>query len=230
MYNKILNFFESTFCVENIFLREHYKFWFIGWFVNIVEYIIIIKVLEWQGTQYSFIMLLIISFLILLPFVVELCVKEYKIFKKVIGFSGECKLDWLNIFSNEATYSMYLDAKIKGMKQYLIKEGMYTETKIEKLINIAYKELNEKYPEKNILEKFLSNFGPYISIVITAYLANNAITNLDNIVTITCVFIVCGFFIYFIYDGIKNMRFTTVDKRKNLLDFIEVLENIRLEL
>lgn len=230
MYNKIISYFETTFCIENICMRKHYKFWFVGWGVIIISYFLIVNILEWCKCEYTFFNLLLISFLLMFPFMVEYSIREYQIFKEKVNITKDCRVDWLAVIFKENVYSLYLDMKIRGMKEYLKNEKMYTRQKIEDLINIACKELEEKYPRKNWIEKFFEWIVPIITGVLSIYFTNNNIKNFNNIVVITFIFIIGAIVIYYLCNKIKNLNITPIDKRKNLLDFIEVLENLKFEL
>lgn len=75
----------------------------------------------------------------------------------------------------------------------------------------------------------MNNIYPFLILILTTYFTNNNIKDLENIILYVFVLIIIAFFFYFICNFYINIKVTPVNKRENLLQFIEVLENLKLE-
>ncbi len=229
MYNKVLNYFERTYCIENIYFRKHWKLWMFGWLIVFSLCVIIEKTFEVLGHQYSTTRTVAINAFLVIPFLIVNMVKMYQTLKEAYGIKGKGKIDFLTIITKEATDSFVTNVQIEGMKKYLTELGIYSRQTIEDIIGIAQKEVSEKYPKRDLIEQFFSKIIPLLLVVLTIFLTNNNVKDLNSIVSITIVGIVSALCMYYFFYGIRNINISPVNKRNNLLDFIEVMENLKIE-
>lgn len=230
MYNKVLNYFERTYCVENIYFRKNWKLWIFGWIIVFSLCIAIENLIELFGFSYSFLRTIIIDFVLMIPFLILNIANIYKTLKEIYEIKEKGRIDFLSLLTRETVDSYIFNKQLDGMKQYLKELNVLNRQSIEDIVSIAQKEVKEKYPKKDWLEQFFSKITPIIIFILTIFFTNNNIKDFNNIVSITIAGIVSAFVIYYFFSGFRNINITPVSKRNNLLDFIEIMENLKIEI
>jgi hypothetical protein len=130
----------------------------------------------------------------------------------------------------EETSNAYADIAVDEMDKYL--SDIFKTKSIETLnivITNLNEEINEKYPQKNWMEKYISVILPIIIPFVAIYLTNNNIKKMTEILYSTGVTIMMTIITFYFIWKIKNISITPVDKRKNLLYLKSVLINIKMK-
>ena len=222
MYNKLLNYFENECCVANIYFKKYYYKWYLAVVVALSVTIIIMNVFD--GNLET-----IISIISLLPIII-IFLKHYTkiISEKMLDELDykKLKLDWKSIFIKEKFNPLYFEFQCKKIKKYCKKNKI----KKEELLNIQKyvdEDLKDKYPKKQISKVFFNIIIPSVISIVTVYLTNNEIKDINVIVLNVFCYILFGWFMcYFIYS-VRNVKYLFINPRRNLLELKDVLRNIK---
>ncbi len=232
MYEKIVNYFETNLCLENIYFRKKFWTWIIGIIVTlilelVINYSIISFVVNlWIRT----IIILLIDFVItVLFFIIAYFIPTNKIYKNKV--KEKKIIDPIGLIIKEEHLSAYREIEIKEMESFLKKECKIKNVDtIDIVINLINEELKDKYEKKNFFEKYFNNTVlPLIILILTVYFTNTNQQQLSKIISTTLVsiitIIVSGNFVY----KMKNINITPVSKRENLLELKRVLIDIKIK-
>lgn len=233
MYEKIVSYFESNLCIENIYFRRNYILWIVGIIIALLVELVVNYILSnlivnvWLRT----IIILLLDFLITiicLTFVYVLPI--YKIYKEKV--KGKTKLDLVGILMREERLSVYRDIEIKEMNIFLkSKCKIKNKDSINVIINMINEEIENKYTEKNFIDKYFNNtILPILILILTIYFTNTNEQNLANILTTTIISIGSIAFTGNIITKLKNINITPVRKKENLLELKRVLMDIRIKM
>ena len=127
MYEKIVSYFESQLCVENIYFRRNYILWIVGIVITFILELIVNNIISnlisniWVRTG---IILFIDFFMTFLFFVFAYVLPINKIYKEKI--KEEIKLDILGLLMREERLSVYRATEIKEMTVFLRKNVKLT--------------------------------------------------------------------------------------------------------
>lgn len=232
MYEKIVNYFETNLCLENIYFRKKFWTWMIGIIVTLtlelaINYCIISVVVN---LWIRMIIILLIDFVITLLFFIIACfVPINKIYKNKVR--EKTIIDPIGLIIKEERLSVYREIEIKEMESFLKKEcKIKNGDTIDIVINLINEELKDKYEKKNFFGKYFNNtILPLIILVLTVYFTNTNQQQLSEIISTTLVsiitIIVSGNFVY----KMKNINITPVSKRENLLELKRVLIDIKIK-
>ena len=159
MYEKIVNYFESNLCIENIYFREKYKVW-IGWIMVVVLLEIIINNVINNIVDIvclRIIIMSVVSFSMTAIILVFIYVKPIvEIYKKKI--KSPTKIDWIALLMREEILSAYREVEIEEMEKYLVNicEIQNTES-LDIIIDMINEEIKDKYTKENFIEKYFGN-------------------------------------------------------------------------
>lgn len=233
MYEKIVSYFESNLCVNNIYFRRKYKLWIVGivtiFLLELIVNIIITNLIDNIWTRIGII--LFIDFLIAIVFLVFVYVLPLnKIYKEKI--KGETKLYIIGLLMREERLSAYRKTEIEKMEVFLKKKCKINNIEsINTIIDMVNEEIEEKYTEKNFVEKYFNNtILPILILILTIYFTNTNEQNLVNIVTTTTIFILSIIFTGNLIIKLKNINITPVSKKENLLELKRVLMDIKIKM
>jgi len=232
MYEKIVNYFETNLCLENMYFRK--KFW--TWMIGIVVTLIVELLINYCITSFVVnlwtrtIIILVIDFIItLFFFIIAYFVPINKIYKNKV--KEKTIIDPIGLIIKEDRLSVYREIEINEMESFLKKECKIKNVDtIDIVINLINEELKDKYEKKNFFEKYFNNtILPFIILVLTVYFTNTNQQHLSEIIATTLVsiitIIVSGNFVY----KMKNINITPVSKRENLLELKRVLIDIKIK-
>lgn len=231
MYEKIVNYFESNLCVENIYFRRKYILWMVGILATLLIELIINYIVSnfisniWIRT----IVILSIDFLITLVFLIlAYALPINKIYKEKI--KGKMKLDLVGLLMKEERLSAYREIEIEEMEVFLKKKCKINNIEsIKTIIDIISEEIKDKYTKKNFIEKYFNNtILPILILILTIYFTNTNEQSLANILTTTIISIVSIVFTGNFITKLKNINITPVRKKENLLELKRVLMDIKI--
>lgn len=181
MYEKVVSYFESNLCIENIYFRRKHKLWTIGIVIVglmelIINYIITKSItILWIRTA----IILVIDFFItglFLIFAYFLPIK--KIYKDKV--QGKTKLDVVGFLMKEERLSAYREIEIETMDDFLRKKCKIRNIgSIDTVIDMINEEIKDKYSNKNFIEKYFNNtILPILILILTMYFTNTKEENL----------------------------------------------------
>lgn len=233
MYEKVVSYFESNLCIENIYFRRKHKLWTIGIVIVglmelIINYIITKSItILWIRTA----IILVIDFFItglFLIFAYFLPIK--KIYKDKVR--GKIKLDVVGFLMKEERLSAYREIEIEAMDNFLRKKCKIRNIgSIDTVIDMINEEIKDKYSKKNFIEKYFNNtILPILILVLTMYFTNTKEENLLNIVEITVISIISILITGKFIMKIKNINITPVNKKENLLELKRILMDIKIKM
>ena len=233
MYEKVVSYFESNLCIENIYFRRKHKLWTIGIVIVglmelIINYIITKSItILWIRTA----IILVIDFFItglFLIFAYFLPIK--KIYKDKVR--GKTKLDVVGFLMEEERLSAYREIEIEAMDNFLRKKCKIRNIgSIDTVIDMINEEIKDKYSKKNFIEKYFNNtILPILILVLTMYFTNTKEENLLNIVEITVISIISILITGKFIMKIKNINITPVNKKENLLELKRILMDIKIKM
>lgn len=233
MYEKVVSYFESNLCIENIYFRRKHKLWTIGIVIVglmelIINYIITKSItILWIRTA----IILVIDFFItglFLIFAYFLPIK--KIYKDKVR--GKTKLDVVGFLMKEERLSAYREIEIEAMDNFLRKKCKIRNIgSIDTVIDMINEEIKDKYSKKNFIEKYFNNtILPILILVLTMYFTNTKEENLLNIVEITVISIISILITGKFIMKIKNINITPVNKKENLLELKRILMDIKIKM
>lgn len=233
MYEKIVNYFESNLCVENIYFRRKYILWMVGILATLLIELIINYIVSnfisniWIRT----IVILSIDFLITLVFLIlAYALPINKIYKEKI--KGKMKLDLVGLLMKEERLSAYREIEIEEMEVFLKKKCKINNIEsIKTIIDMINEEIKDKYTKKNFIEKYFNNtILPILILILTIYFTNTNEQSLANILTTTIISIVSIVFTGNFITKLKNINITPVRKKENLLELKRVLMDIKIKM
>lgn len=231
MYEKIVNYFESNLCVENIYFRRKYILWMVGILATLLIELIINYIVSnfisniWIRT----IVILSIDFLITLVFLIlAYALPINKIYKEKI--KGKMKLDLVGLLMKEERLSAYREIEIEEMEVFLKEKCKINNIEsIKTIIDMISEEIKDKYTKKNFIEKYFNNtILPILILILTIYFTNTNEQSLANILTTTIISIVSIVFTGNFITKLKNINITPVRKKENLLELKRVLMDIKI--
>lgn len=233
MYEKVVSYFESNLCIENIYFRRKHKLWTIGIVIVglmelIINYIITKSItILWIRTA----IILVIDFFItglFLIFAYFLPIK--KIYKDKVR--GKTKLDVVGFLMKEERLGAYREIEIEAMDNFLRKKCKIRNIgSIDTVIDMINEEIKDKYSKKNFIEKYFNNtILPTLILVLTMYFTNTKEENLLNIVEITVISIISILITGKFIMKIKNINITPVNKKENLLELKRILMDIKIKM
>ena len=232
MDEKIVSYFESQLCIENIYFRRNYILWIIGIVVTLLLELIINYVLT-NLISHVFLrvgLILVIDFLITVVFLIfAYAFPMNKIYKEKI--KGDTKFDILGLLMREERLSAYREIEIKEMDNFLKKKCKIENIEsIDTIINMINEEIMDKYTKKSFIEKYFNNTVlPILILILTVYFTNTNEQNLANILTATIISITSIIFTGNLITKIKNINITPVRKKENLLELKRVLMDIKIK-
>lgn len=232
MYEKIVSYFESNLCIENIYFRRNYILWIVGIISTVLLELIVNYIVSnlTINVCVRVCIILLIDFLITLTFfILAYGLPMYKIYKEKI--KGKTKLDLIGLIMREERLSAYRDIEIEKMDNFL-REKCRIKNKegINDIIDMINEEIEDKYTKKNFMEKYFNNtILPIIILILTIYFTNTNEQNLANILTTTFISIVSIIFTGNFITKIKNINITPVRKKENLLELKRVLMDIKIK-
>ena len=221
MYEKIVNFFESNLCIENIYFRKKYKLWIFSIIAIVLLELMCNFILTkiFNNIWISIILilfsdLLITSIILFFAYVLPI----NKIYK--YKFNENTKLDLVGLLMKEERLSLYREKEIKEMQFFLKKKcKMNNIESINTIIDMINEEIKEKYVKKNFVEKYFNNtILPIIILILTIYFTNTNEQNLANILMLTIISIIPIILTGNFLNKFKNINITPVNKKENLLE------------
>ena len=166
MYKKIVNYFESNLCVENIYFRKKCILWIFGIIVTLLLELTINCIIS------NFIanIWLKIGVILLIDFPITLCffILVYvlpinKIYKAKI--KEKTKLDLVGLLMKEERLSAYREIEIEEMEEFIKKKCKINKIEsIDTIIDMINEEIKDKYTKKNFREKYFNNDNYIYSI------------------------------------------------------------------
>lgn len=232
MYEKIVNYFESNLCIENIYFREKYKVW-IGWIMVVVLLEIIINNVINNIVDIvclRIIIMSVVSFSMTAINLVFIYVKPIvEIYKKKI--KSPTKIDWIALLMREEILSAYREVEIEEMEKYLVNicEIQNTES-LDIIIDMINEEIKDKYTKENFIEKYFGNIIlPILIFVLTIYFTNINEKNLGKILVITIISIISSLFAGYCITAIRKINVTPNSKKENLLELKRVLMDLKIK-
>lgn len=233
MYEKIVSYFESNLCVENIYFRRNYILWIVGIITTfLLELIVNHIVTNLIGNVWTRIgLILFIDFLMTIVFLVLAYVLPLnKIYREKI--KGKTKLDIIGLLMREERLSAYRATEIEEMEVFFKKKCKINNIEsINTIIDMINEEIKDKYTKKNFVEKYFNNtILPILILVLTIYFTNTNEQNLANILTTTIISILSIIFTGNLITKLKNINITPVRKKENLLELKRVLMDIKIKM
>lgn len=232
MYEKILNYFETNLCMENIFFRKNYKKWIIGLALTLLfelasNYVLSILISNiWVRSA----IIILFDFIITILFLVFIYVIPLeRIYKKRVN--TKTKIDTIGLLMKEESLSAYREIEIKQMEKFLKNECNIKKVEcLNSIIEMLNEEINEYYKGKNFIEKYFNNIIlPIIILILTVYFTNNNIQHLTEIVAKTIVSIASILFVIYFIRRLKNINITPVNKEDNLIELKRILNDIKVK-
>ena len=216
MYEKIVSYFESNLCIENMYFRRNYILWIVGMIVALlleltVNYILTNLI---SNVFLRVVVILLIDFLITVVFLIfEYALPMKKIYKEKI--KENTKIDIIGLLMKEERLSAYREIEIKEMDTFLRKKCKIKNVEsINTIINIIDEEMKYKYNQKKFIEKYFNNtILPILILILTVYFTNTNEQNLTNILTTTIISITSIIITGNIITKIKNINLTPVRKK-----------------
>ena len=118
MYEKILNYFETNLCMENIYFRKNYKKWIIGLVLTLLfelasNYALSILI---SNIWVRSVIIILFDFIITILFLVFIYIIPLKkIYRKQVN--TETKIDRIGLLMKEESLSAYREIEIKQMEK-----------------------------------------------------------------------------------------------------------------
>ena len=231
MYEKIVNYFEEKMCINNIYFREKHTLWILGIIITIIAEIVfnyLIMALNkdlWSRTLFILLIDIILTFIGLIIIYIIPIIKIYK--KKI-----KCKttFDIIGLLMNQETLSAYQEIQIDDFEKFLKQNCKIKKVEtIDILIETLDQEIQDKYSKKNLFEYFNNSILQLLILILTVYFTNNNEQQLSKIIIIS----ILSFFTISISGNfilkLKNINFTPVNKKENLIDLKKVLINIKIK-
>lgn len=233
MYEKIVSYFESNLCVENIYFRRNYILWIFGIITTfLLELIVNHIITNLIGNVWTRIgIILFIDFLMTIVFwILSYVLPLNKIYREKI--IGKTKLDIIGLLMREERLSVYRATEIEEMEVFLKKKCKINNIEsINTIIDMINEEIKDKYTKKNFVEKYFNNtILPILILVLTIYFTNTNEQNLANILTTTIISILSIIFTGNLITKLKNINITPVRKKENLLELKRVLMDIKIKM
>lgn len=232
MYEEIVNYFETNLCVENIYFRKYYKMWIFGIIGTLILEFIINYILSilienlWARSG----LILIVDFIItIITMILIYVLPLIKIYRKKV--SCQTKIDWIGSLMKEESLSAYREIEIKNMEQFLKNKCNIKKVEsINVIIETINQEIEQKYKNKNFIEKYFNNtILPLIILILTVYFTNNNEQQLTEIVAKTINSIASILFVMYFIQKIRKINVTPVDKVENLIELKRVLNDIKIK-
>ena len=232
MYEKIINYFETNLCMENIYFRKNYKKWIIGLISTLVFELVSNYVLSnlisniWERS----IIILLFDFIFTILFLVFIYVIPLKkIYKEHV--ITKTKIDRIGLLMKEECLSVYREIEINQMEKFLKNKCNIKKVEcINGIIEMLNEEINENYKGKNFIEKNFNNtILPIIILILTVYFTNNNMQQLTEIVAKTIVSIASILFVIYFIQRIRNINITPVNKKDNLIELKRILNDIKIK-
>lgn len=199
MYEKIVNYFEEKMCIDNIYFRERHALWIVGVMVTFIVEILINFIIM------AFNMDLWSKTLIIL--IIDSLITAISLLTIYI-------IPIMKIYKKKIKCKTYFDIIGLLMKQEPLS---------------AYQEIQNKYSKKNIFENFNNSIFQILILILTVYFTNNNEQQLSKIIIITVLsFLTISISGSFILK-LKNINFTPVNKKQNLIDLKKVLIDIKIK-
>ena len=233
MYEKIVSYFESNLCIENIYFRRNYILWIVGMVVVVlleltVNYILtnLISNMFLKVGLVLLIDLLIPVVFLILGYVLPM----KKIYKEKIK-ENNIKTDIIGLLMKEERLSAYREIEIKEMDTFLRKKCKIKNVEsINTIINVIDEEIKYKYNQKKFIEKYFNNtILPILILILTVYFTNTNEQNLTSILTTTIMSITSIIITGNIITKIKNINLTPVRKKENLFELKRILTDLKIE-
>lgn len=221
MYNELLCFFENKCCISNIFMKKHWLAWYLTIFMIVLVFLIF-------SNSYNFFWKIIFPFLTSLLIFSSLLITFYKLFVKEI--TNELKIDKIEIdfkslLTREKFIPVYYEFQLKKVKDYCENKKI-TKSEFNNLLSFIDDDLKYKYTQFRIKEYFISIIIPSMISIMTVYLTNNEIKNIDTIIEISFLFAFITIVITLTFYSFFQIRYLVVNPRRNLLELKNVLRNI----
>lgn len=221
MYNKLLNYFENECCAANMYFRKYYYNWYIT--IGLSLGITMLTTNLFDGN-----IGVIISIVALLP-ILTIFLRHYtKIVSKKMIDELDCEkveFNWKSILTKEKFNPLYFEFQCKKIQKYCKKNNIKKEEILE-IQKYVDEDLNDKYPKTKIFQGFLNVVVPSVISIVTVYLTNNEIKDINTIVSNVLGYILIGWVLcYFIYS-VRTAKYLFVNPRRNLLELKDVLRNI----
>lgn len=232
MYEKIVNYFETNLCIENIYFRKHYKSWISGIvIVTMLEIIInyIISLIINNIWTRIFTILTIDFFITIIFLLLIYIIPMIKIYTKKVN--QKTSFDPIGMLMGEEILSAYREIEIQNMENFLRKNCKIKNVEsISIILKLIDEEIQYKYEKKSFIDKYLNSIVlPLLILVLTVYFTNNNERQLSEIISKTIISIVTvvisGNFVF----KIKNINITPVNKKQNLLELKRVLIDIMIK-
>lgn len=232
MYEKIVNYFEENFCIENIYFRKYYKMWIFGIIGTLIlEFIInyILSILIENLWTRSGLILMIDFIITIITMILIYVLPLIKIYRKKVNC--QTKIDWIGSLMKEESLSAYREIEIKNMEQFLKNKCNIKKVEsINMIIETINQEIEQKYKNKNFIEKYFNNtILPLIILILTVYFTNNNEQQLTEIVAKTITSIASSLFVMYFIQKIRKINVTPVDKVENLIELKRVLNDIKIK-
>ena len=232
MYEKIINYFETSLCIENIYFRKNYKKWIIGLISTLVfdlvsNYVLSILISNiWERS----IIILLFDFIFTILFLVFIyAIPLKKIYKEQVN--TKTKIDRIGLLMREEYLSAYREIEINQMEKFLKNKCNIKKVEcINGIIEMLNEEIKEHYKGKNFIEKYFNNtILPIIILILTVYFTNNNMQQLTEIVAKTIVSIASILFVIYFIQRIRNINITPVKKKDNLIELKRILNDIKIK-
>ncbi len=231
MYEKIVNYFEEKMCINNIYFREKYWRWILGIVFTIIAEIIfnyLVMALNEDLWSRTLIILIIDIIINTISLAVIYIIPIMKIYKKRI----KCKtyFDIIGLLMNQEKLSAYQEVQIDDFEKFLKSNCKIKKIEtIDILIETVDQEIQNMYSKKNFFEYFNNSILQLLILVLTVYFTNNNEQQLSKIIIITVLsFLVISISGNFILK-LKNINYTPVNKKENLIDLKKVLIDIKIK-
>ena len=233
MYEKIVSYFESQLCIENIYFRRNYILWIVGIITTFLLELIVNNIITnlicnvWARTG----IILFIDFFMTIVFLLFAYVLPLnKIYKEKI--KGKTKLDIIGLLMREERLSAYREIEIEEMEAFFKKKCKINNIEsIKTIIDMINEEIKDKYTKKNFIEKYFNNtILPILILILTIYFTNTNEQSLANILATTIVSVVSIVFTGIFITKIKNINITPIRKKENLLELKRVLIDIKIKM
>lgn len=232
MYEKIVNYFETNLCIENIYFRKNYKSWIIGIISVLILEITINYLISalinniWTRT----ISILIINIIITIVFFILIyALPIVKIYRHKV--KTKVKMDLIGVFMKEEVLSAYREVEITEMEMFLKKECKIKNVEsINMIINLINEDIKDKYEKKSFMDKYFNNIIlPIAILILTVYFTNNNHQRLLEIILTTIMWMLIFIFVGNIIFKMRNITIIPVNKRENLLELKRVLIDIQIK-
>lgn len=231
MYEKIVGYFESNWCIDNIYFMKNYKLWLIGGTITISLELVLNSVFyTMEDVFLKLIVIFLFDSICTVIFFAFIYAKPIcKIYKQKL--KRKVKLDWIKILMNEDELGWYRESEISEMNKYL-KEvcKIHKPETIELIISMIDEEIKNKYTVKSFFENYFPNIIlPILILILTIYFTNNAEKNFTTIFILTFGNVLLFAITLKIIAMLQHINLTPVRKKDNLLELKRVLQDILIE-